>query len=153
MEKQNLWIFQRKREGVEDNVPVPDEGLDPIELVPNLTDNLTEDIAQLTLDGYELDEDYVPAKGNIPAPTQIRTNLNEVQFQEWDSKQTCHRKSDGHTEENLKPFKTPEALTRLEFFTLSLPTKYIKETLLPMPSYIIDGNEIIFAEIMSYLGM
>ena len=56
-------------EGVEDNVPVVDEGLDPIQLVPNLTDNLTEDIVQLTLDMFELDEDYVPAEENIPAPT------------------------------------------------------------------------------------
>ena len=44
-------------EGVEDNVPVVDEGLDPIEIVPNLTGNLREDIAQLTLDRVEVDDD------------------------------------------------------------------------------------------------
>ena len=69
-----------------------------MELVPNLTRNLREDIAWLTLD--RVDDDNEPTEENIPAPTQTRTNLNEVQNQEWDSKQTCNRMSDGHTEEN-----------------------------------------------------
>ena len=63
-------------EGVEDNVPVVDEGLDPIEIVPNLTGNLREDIAQLTLDRVEVDDDNEPAEENISAPTQTTTNLN-----------------------------------------------------------------------------
>ena len=63
-----------------------------------MTGNLRENIAQLTLDGFELYDDNDPAEKNISAPTQTRTNLNEVQFQEWDSKQTCNRKSNGHTE-------------------------------------------------------
>ena len=57
-------------EGVEDNVPVVDEGLDQIELLQNLTGNLREDIAQLTLYGFEVDDDNKPAEENIPAPTQ-----------------------------------------------------------------------------------
>ena len=90
---------------------------------------------------------------NIPTRIKTRTNLNEVQFQEWDSKQTCNRKSDGHTKENLRLLKTPKPLTRLRFFIPFLPTKYIKETLLPLTSYNIDGNEIIFAEFMHYLSL
>ena len=48
-------------ECVEDNVPVVDEGLDPIELVPNMTGNLREDIVRLTLDGFEVDDYNEPA--------------------------------------------------------------------------------------------
>ena len=44
-------------EGVEDNVPVIDEELDPMELVPNLTVNLREDIVRLIKDGFEVDDD------------------------------------------------------------------------------------------------
>ena len=63
------------------------------------------------------------------------------------------QEDDDHTEENLRLLKTPEALTHLGFFILCLPTKYIKETLLPMTSYNITGNEIRFAEFMRYLGL
>ena len=90
---------------------------------------------------------------NILAPTQTRTNLNKVQLQERDSKQTCNRKSKGHTEENVRLLKTLVVLTCLEFFILFLPTKCIKETLLPMASYNIDENEIRFAEFLRYLSL
>ena len=47
----------------------------------------------------------------------------------------------------------PKALTRLGFFILFLPTKFIKEILSPMTSYNIDGNGFKFSEFMRYLGL
>ena len=66
--------------GVEDNIPVVDEGSDPIKKVLNLTGNLRGDVARLILDGFEVEDDNEPAEINIPAPTQTKSNLNEVQF-------------------------------------------------------------------------
>ena len=111
-------------EGLEDNIPVVDEGLDSMKLVPNLIGNLIGNIARLTLDGFEVDDDNELSEENNAAPTQTKANLYEVQFQERDSKQS--RKSDGHREENPRLSKTPEALTRTGFFILFLHTKYIK---------------------------
>ena len=64
--------FQSKQweiEGVEDNGAAIDEGLDPMEYVPNLTDNFRKYIARLTLEEFGFDDDNEPAEKNIPAPT------------------------------------------------------------------------------------
>ena len=40
-----------------------------MELVPNLIGNLRDDIARLTLDGFEVDDDNELAEENVPPPT------------------------------------------------------------------------------------
>lgn len=55
-------------EDLEDNGTTVDVGLDTVEVLPNLTGDIREDIERLTLEGFEVDDDNEPDEENIPAP-------------------------------------------------------------------------------------
>ena len=141
-------------EEVENEPPAVDEGLDPVPIVPTLTGDLREDIARLRMEGFEVDDDNDPAEENIPTATQPTENeLESMGYQDWDSKQSCNRKAEGHVEENPRLLKTPAALTRLGYFILFLPQYYIKEVLIAKTSEEINGADLSLGEFLRYIGL
>ena len=141
---------------VQETAPQVDEGMDPVVAVPATTGDIAEDIQNLRAQGFSVDDDNEPAEENIPDKTTTssneQTSLPNI-YQEWDSRNVCNRKSDGHCEENPRLLKTPSSETRLGYFLLLLPLEYIKTILLPMTSAQLDGGSIKLSEFMRYIGM
>ena len=87
----------------EDVTPHVDEGMDPVVPVPPTTGNMHEDIQNLCAQGFSVDDDNEPVEENIPPPSSSTTNNTPTMsdmYQEWDSRNACNRKADGHSEEN-----------------------------------------------------
>ena len=141
-------------EEIENEPPAEDEGLDPVPIVPALTGDLREDIARLRMEGFEVDDDNDPAEENVPAATQpTKDTLESTGYQQWDSKQSCNRKAEGHVEENPRLLKNPLSLTRLGYICLFLPQHFIKETVITKTSAHIDGAALSFGEFLRYIGL
>ena len=141
---------------VEETAPPVDEGMDPVVAVPATSGDVGEDIQNLRAQGFSVDDDNEPAEENIPSTTTTPTNEPPLMpniYQEWDSRNVCNRKSDGHSEENPRLLKTPSSETRLGYFLLFLPTSFIQNILLPMTSAQLDGGPIKFSEFMRYIGL
>ena len=140
----------------EDVTPHVDEGMDPVVPVPSTTGDMHEDIQNLRAQGFSVDDDNEPAEENIPPPSSSTTNNTPTMpdmYQQWDSRNVCNRKADGHSEENPRLLKTPSSETRLGYFLLFLPTTFIQDILLPSTTAQLDGGALKLSEFMRYIGL
>ena len=142
-----------EEEAIDDAPPV-DEGLEPATVIPVSSGNLAEDIHRLRFEGFSIDDDNEPAIENIPAANNdTDQSVENSLYQDWDSRTTCNRKSEGHCQENPKLLKSSSSETRLGYFCLFLPTDYIQSVLIPATNCEIEGSRLTYGEFMTYLGM
>ena len=150
--------IQTKEQQPDVDGPAVDEGVEALTEVPASSGNIAEDVERFRADGFLVDDDNEPADENIPiippaATQEQETTTPGIDYNDWDSATTCHRKSAGHIEENPRLLRTPSSETRLGYFCLFLNEQYIQEVLLPMSSAAIDGKKVSYGEFMRYIGI
>ena len=96
--------------------------------IPQLTGDVSEDVARFLSDGFVVDDDNLPAPENVP--NNAIPHSQDVSFEDWDSATHCNRTSIFGRNETLPTLVNgPSGSDVLEWFLFFLPWNFIVSTI------------------------
>ena len=124
--------------------------------VPELTDDKNEDIVRLRAEGYGVDDDNEPAPENIPTRVPATERDFDATWEEWNARNVCNRRADGHRYEDPKLLKELEGKRYIDYFMMCLPVTFMRDVVMKMTCVELmngRGGEITWGEFVRFIGI
>ena len=153
-------FFEEDESNENPNVAAEEELPEEGDIIPQSvfdSSGVSEDIAMVIGQGFQVDDDNEPAEENVPTPTvDDSTNSNYVEA-EWNWNGMCPRKMNGCR--NMMPCLKGveetmiENISLLMMFLLMIPKKYFEEVILVETNKVINGEKLTFGEFLRWIGI
>ena len=122
--------------------------------VPILNPNqdIREKITFLITEGYQVDDDNVPAPKNILTTSDRSQQGVNISWQPRGSQTVCHRQAAGHRFKNPKLLNQPNTSNCMEYFLYFL-TPHVRQVVLVDTNNHLEGRVLAWGEFVKYIGL
>jgi hypothetical protein len=112
-----------------------------------------DDIEQLRVEGYGVDDDNDPAPENITTLQNEENEADSPRFDDWGTRQYCQRCLQNRLQESATLNHNPDTNSRLDWFLKFLLVTYLQTVLIPATNHNLAGAPLDWPEFLRFIGL